>query len=118
MTALRILLVMFWLLITGYTLVTVANHGLNFFPTCFRDIGLMGWPGQFDLDFSLYLLIAALWIAWRLQFTAAGVLIAVFSPVGGMIFLSAYLLFIITTEKPNMTQLLLGKVRADALKHS
>lgn len=116
MNILRLLLIALFLVITGYTTVTVADHGINFFPAYFRDLALMGWPGQFDLDFSLYLLIAALWIAWRHLFSTGGVLLAVCSPFGGMIFLSAYLLVVMAKEKPEMAELLLGKARAAALK--
>jgi hypothetical protein len=57
--------------ITGYTAVTILNHGMGLVPVFFADMAEMAWPGQFNLDFSCFLLLSGLWVAWRHQFAAA-----------------------------------------------
>ncbi len=112
MGALRILLVVLWLVIMGYTAVTIANHGWNLFPIFFGDVAEMGWPGQFNVDFSCFLILSATWLAWRHHFSPTGLLLGLFGAIGGMLFLSSYLLVIISKDKPDMPELLMGKKRA------
>ncbi len=50
------------------------------------------WPGQFNLDFMGFLALSAIWVAWRHQFSAGGLGLAVLAFFGGMLFLSIYLL--------------------------
>jgi hypothetical protein len=112
MTALRQLLAILWLVIVGYTGFTIANHGWNLFPIFFGDIAKMGWPGQFNVDFSCFLILSATWLAWRHHFSGAGLLLGFLGFVGGMLFLSTYLLVVISKDKPDMAELFLGKQRA------
>jgi hypothetical protein len=65
MIAFRSFLVAVFLIIAGYTLVVIANHGLNLLPVFFRDMAKMQWPRQFNLDFMCMLLLAGLWVSWR-----------------------------------------------------
>ena len=39
--------------IVGYTSVTIAGHGWNLLPVFFGQMVAMGWPGQFNLDFTI-----------------------------------------------------------------
>ena len=71
----------------------------------------MAWPGQFNLDFLCFLVLSALWVAWRHQFSPAGLLLAVAAFFGGALFLSAYVLIVSTAER-DMRVLLLGEARA------
>lgn len=111
MTALRLLIAILWLVIVGYTAVTIANHGWNLFPVFFGDIAKMGWPGQFNVDFSCFLILSATWLAWRHNFSGTGLLLGLLGFVGGMLFLSTYLLVVISKDKPDIAELLLGKQR-------
>jgi len=72
MQAFRILLLIILILIISYTVVTVSRHGLNLLPVFFGDIKEMAWPGQFNFDFLGYLILSALWTAWRERFNAKG----------------------------------------------
>lgn len=110
----RLFLVTCFVVILAYTSVTISQHGLNFFPVFFADIAEMGWPGQFNLDFLTLLILAALWVAWRHHFSAQGLILAVFMPCGGMVFLSAYLLIASLRCGGDVTALLLGERRARA----
>ncbi len=112
MTAFRILLVAIIVAVGGYTAFVVADHGLNFLPYYFDDIGKMGWPGQFNMDFAAMLLLGSVWLMWRHHFSALGLLFGLVIFVGGAPFLCTYLLVVISKDKPNMTELLMGIERA------
>ncbi len=100
------------LVITGYTAVTIANHGMNLVPVFFNDMAAMAWPGQFNLDFSCFLLLSGLWVAWRNGFNALGLLLAPVAMFGGMMFLSVYLLILSFTTGGDIRKILLGEARA------
>jgi len=99
MTGFRILLVAMVGVLAPYTAVVIADHGWNLLPVFFGDIGKLAWPGQFDLDFMFMLALAALWVAWRHRFSAAGLALAVLAFFGGSPFLSVYLLVVSAARK-------------------
>jgi len=111
MNAFRALLAAVFLVIAAYTLVVVANHGLNLLPVFFGDMTKMQWPGQFNLDFMCMLLLAGLWVSWRHRFSVAGVVLGLVAVLGGALFLSAYLLVESFRTKGDMRRLLLGAGR-------
>ena len=65
MGVLRIYLSVIFVVILGYTSVTIANHGMNLISIFFGDMATMAWPGQFNLDFMFMLTLSGLWVAWR-----------------------------------------------------
>jgi len=107
----RVFLVTVFLVIAGYTLVVIANHGLNLLPVFFGDMTKMQWPGQFNLDFMCMLLLSGLWVSWRHQFSATGVVLGLVAVIGGAPFLSAYLLVEGFRAKGDSRTLLLGAAR-------
>lgn len=116
MTGLRIFLAVIGLTILVYTLPVIANHGMDLLPVFFGDIAKMDWPGQFNVDFSTFLLMTMLWVAWRNNFSLPGLLLACLVPVGGGMFTSGYILFLTFSLKGDMAAVLLGKDRAQAYK--
>jgi hypothetical protein len=112
MTLFRVFLAACFIAIVGYTSVTIANHGANLFPVFFGDMAKMAWPGQFNLDFTTFLMLAGLWVSWRHHFSATGVVLGLVAVVGGMLFLSAYLLVQSFKTGGDITALLLGEERA------
>lgn len=68
----------------------------------------MTWMGQFALDFQCYLILSALWIAWRDKFFIKLILIAVVAMILGIIVFAPYLLFLLTKEKGNLKRVLIG----------
>ncbi len=92
MPAFRLLLVVLFIGVLSYTSVVVSRHGLDFMPVFSGDIAKLGWAGQFNVDFMCLLLLSALWVAWRHQFSAAGLILALLVPIGGTPFLCVYLL--------------------------
>lgn len=107
----RLFLLAFLIVLVGYTAVTIANHGINLFPQFFGDMAAMGWPGQFNLDFMGFLILSALWVAWRHSFSAGGLALAVLAFNGGMLFLTIYLLVQTARENGNIAAVMLGDRR-------
>lgn len=108
MTTLRILLSAIFISIAVYTGFVVADHGLNLLPIFFGDIVQMAWPGQFNFDFLCFLILSASWVAWRHQFSGAGIMLGILAFFGGAFFLSGYLLFHSYRSEGSIQRLLLG----------
>jgi hypothetical protein len=94
MAVLRMFLVAFAVALAAYTAIVISNHGWNLFPVFFGDILAMNWAGQFNFDFSGFLVLSALWTAWRNDFSPLGLVLAVVAFFGGMGFLAIYLLIL------------------------
>lgn len=95
-----------------YTGVTIEAHGWGLLPIFFGDMTAMTWPGQFNFDFFTFLLLSALWTAWRNNFTLGGLALALLAIFGGMLFLSAYLIILSYRHRANINVMLLGARRA------
>lgn len=108
MTLFRGFLVIMWLVLLVYTGIVIANHGPNLIPVFFGDMMAMAWPGQFNLDFMGFLLLSALWTAWRSKFSTGGLLLAVVAAFGGIMFLAAFLLYLSFKTGGDMEAILMG----------
>ena len=98
--------------LASYTGGIIAQYGMNFLPVFFTDISDMTWRGQFNVDFTCFLALSALWVSWRHQFSAAGLALGVAAFFGGMLFLSIYLLIQTGRSGGDVKKLLLGEARA------
>ncbi|MEZ4462482.1 MAG: hypothetical protein R3E66_22710 [bacterium] len=107
MNTLRILLVAMSLAILGYTAVVVMTHGWGLLDVYLTQVQALNWPGQFNVDFSFYLMLSALWVAWRHQFSPTGLALGAVASVGGMAFFGPYVLFL-TFKHHDVRGLLLG----------
>lgn len=112
MTGFRTLLAVLWAVLIVYTVLVIAAHGMNLLPVFFGDIGRLAWPGQFNLDFLCFLVLSALWTAWRSGFSGGGLALALVAFFGGAGFLLPYLLILTFRAKGDMTEVLLGAHRA------
>lgn len=110
----RVLLVVLFTGVVGYTAVVAADHGFGLLEVFFGDIAKMGWPGQFNVDFTSFLVLSALWLAWRHHFSAVGMVLGVLGFFGGAPVLTAYLFFASLGAKGDVKELLLGKIRANS----
>lgn len=72
----------------------------------------MQWYGQFNLDFMFMLSLSGLWVAWRHQFSAIGIILGIIAVFGGALFLSAYLFIESFRVQGDMKALMLGHERA------
>ncbi len=112
MGAFRILLGVFFMCLIIYTSIVGINHGWNLFPVFFGDMAAMTWAGQFNLDFTGFLILSGLWLAWRHHFSPVGLALGVMGFFGGMSMLAPYLLIASYKANGDMKVLLLGKGRA------
>lgn len=114
MNAFRALLIVAWAILVGYTAIVIVNHGMGLFGVFLGNMVAMGWPGQFNLDFMFMLTLSALWVAWRHQFSVAGLMLGLLAFFGGSLFLATYLFILSWLTKGDVKQMLLGKARAEA----
>ncbi len=114
MVLFRAFLIAAFCVIAGYTAIVIGAHGSDFIPLFNADIMAMTWRGQFNTDFSCFLLLSAIWVAWRHHFNPVGLVLAVVAFFGGMLFLSAYLLLASFAVRSDAAALLLGPRRAAA----
>jgi hypothetical protein len=114
MNAFRILLVIMITGILGYTGIVGVNHGWDLFPIFFGNIAAMTWSGQFNFDFTCFLMLSGLWLAWRHHFSLGGLALGALGFVGGIMVLAPYLLYASFKANGDMKVLLLGKVRANS----
>ena len=108
MTAFRALLFLMLLVLSAYTAVVISNHGWDLLPVFFGDMAQMTWPGQFNLDFLFMLTLSAVWVAWRHNFSTAGLALGALALFGGALFLSVYLLILTWRVQGDPRRLLLG----------
>ncbi|WP_411338940.1 hypothetical protein V6U71_13520 [Sphingopyxis sp. J-6] len=108
MGSFRSFLIILWLALAAYTAVVISRHGLGLLPIFFGDVAKLGWPGQFNLDFLCFLVLSALWTAWRNGFSAIALLLALIAFFGGAGFLLPYLVFLTVQERGNMPRVLIG----------
>lgn len=112
MTLFRIYLLVVLTCLTVYTFIVGSNHGWNLLPIFFSDIREMKWPGQFNFDFTTFLSLSGIWVAWRHRFTLSGLILGVIAFFGGMMFLAPYLLYASVQSAGDAKVLFLGKERA------
>ncbi len=104
MNIFRLTLVIMILGILLLTFNAINTQGLNFF----KYVTLTGWQGQFNFDFSCYLLISAFWIAWRHNFSSKGIILGLIASFGGIIFFAPYIFILSLETKGNIKELLIG----------
>lgn len=113
MNRFRTLLATLLALVLGYTVPVLFREGLGpLFPTFFGAIASMGWPGQFNLDFLGFLVLSGTWLAWRHEFSPAGLALGVLGFLGGIPLLASYLLIISFRTRGDWVTLFLGPARA------
>ncbi|MCA3035524.1 MAG: hypothetical protein ING33_10040 [Rhodocyclaceae bacterium] len=112
MTLFRVVLVIMFAVMIGYTAAVGIAHGWGLFPIFFGDIVALTWPGQFNVDFTCLLILSGLWVAWRSHFTAGGIFLGLLTTVGGTLVFAPYLLFACLQAKNDLKVLLLGRMRA------
>ena len=105
---LKALLITQTIALLAYTIIAMKNDGFNFVSRAQEFALSMKWMGQFALDFQCYLMLSALWIAWRNKFTGQSILIALIAMTLGIIVFAPYLLYLIFKEKGNLKNVLVG----------
>jgi hypothetical protein len=91
-----------------YTIVAIQNDGGNFLARALEFATSLTWMGQFALDFQCYLILSALWIAWRNKFSINSIGIAIVAMILGIIVFAPYLLYLLSKESGNLKRVLIG----------
>lgn len=119
MNGFRALLAVILTCVVTYTLPVIANHGLfSLLPVFFGDMLAMGWPGQFNLDFLGFLVLSALWTAWRSEFSVNGLVLGVLALFLGAPFLTTYLLILSYRSGGDVAVMLLGERRGGRIQNA
>lgn len=106
-TALKILLVVFTLIIYAVTVIAFKELGPDegmVFVTDFNH----PWRAQFNTDFSLHILLVALWVFWREENIIARILCALGCFMGGL-FTFPYLIISLLRCGGDVRKLMLGR---------
>lgn len=102
------LLIFFFLAIGFYTFFAFQKEGIQLFSVFINQIQSLTWAGQFNLDFTCYLILSGLWIMWRNKFTVSSIFLGTIAMILGMVFFAPYLLFLLNREKGDLKKVLIG----------
>lgn len=108
MKVLRVFLVASTVLIYAVTLLATASQGINWPAIALNDLVALNWRSQFDTDFLVYLILTAVWIAWREGLTTKGYAFAFLNIFLGGMFGFPYLLWATYQANGDPTLVLLG----------
>jgi len=108
---LNIILIVQTLGLLAYTGIAIYNDGWNFFERALDFAVSLKWMWQFALDFQCYLILSALWIAWRNKFSFRAIVLAIIAMILGIIILAPYLLYLIQKENGNLVKVLIADRR-------
>lgn len=91
-----------------FSITAVLNDGFDLITPFLSPILALSWPAQFHVDFTLYLVLSGLWMAWRQGFSRGGVALGLLAAPLGMLFFAPYLIYLIAQTKGDPQKLLLG----------
>ncbi len=92
-----------------YTVIAIQHDGGNFLARAQEFVVSMKWIGQFTLDFSCYLMLSALWIAWRNKFSGQSIALAIMAMTFGILVFAPYILYLLAIEKGDLKGVLIGR---------
>ena len=78
------------------------------FGAIFGPIFAFTWQGQFNVDFTSYLILSGVWIAWRGGFTGGSIALGLLASPLGMLFFAPSLIFLVGRSGGVPRRLLLG----------
>ncbi len=105
----KVLLISQSVLVFVYTILAFKNDGTDLLSIFLSNIQSLNWNGQFNIDFSCYLVLSGLWIAWRNKFTTFSILFGVFASILGIMALAPYLLYLMMKENGNLKRVMIGE---------
>lgn len=91
-----------------YTFFAFQNEGADLFQIFIANIASMTWNGQFNLDFSCYLILSGVWIIWRNKCNSTSILVGLTAMILGIIVFAPYVLYILKKENGDLNKLLIG----------
>lgn len=106
---LTILLIFQTLALLLYSYWAFTNEGLQLVQVLLANVHALGWSGQFNLDFSCYLLLSGLWVMWRAKYSIRAVVLGLLAMVLGIVFFAPYLVYLLQQSQGNFSKVLLGE---------
>jgi hypothetical protein len=104
-----VILIIQTVLLIIYTGFAIKNEGWGLLSIFMSNISSLTWNGQFNLDFSCYLLLSGIWILWRNQYSVKAIVLAIAAMTIGIMVFAPYLIYLTYTEKGDLKFILLGK---------
>ena len=95
-----------WIVLVLVTWRAMAELGLGGGNVFVSDLS-HPWRAQFNIDFSLHLILLAVWVFWREQSKVLGLVCALLCALGGL-FTFPYLLVAVYRARGDARMLLLG----------
>ena len=108
MGRLRVVLIVMSVVIVVFSVTAILDGGLNLVTPFLQPIFAMTWQGQFNVDFTCYLVLSGIWMAWRGGFTRGSVALGIVAPPLGIFFFAPYLIYLIGQSDGDPKRLLLG----------
>jgi hypothetical protein len=90
------------------TRLAFQREGAGLFQVFIGNIRAGGWNGQFNADFTCYLVLSGLWLMWRNHFRPPAILLGLAAAILGIILFAPYLVFLLYREKGNLVKVLVG----------
>lgn len=109
LTLLKSLLIIQFISLVIYSSFAVKNEGLTLFQIFINNVTSINWNGQFNLDFTCYLILSGIWTMWRNKFSFFSIIIAINAMIIGIMFFAPYLLYLLIVEKGDINKVLIGK---------
>lgn len=82
-TGLILLLAVMTVVVGILTVLAFQREGAGLFDVFVGNMLAGGWNGQFNADFTCYLLLSGLWLMWRNHFRPGSILLASLPPSSG-----------------------------------
>ncbi|MEM7744612.1 MAG: hypothetical protein AAF409_12975 [Pseudomonadota bacterium] len=108
MQMLRLILIAKIVIIAAATVAAIADGGFDLLTPFFQPILALTWQGQFNIDFSSYLVLSGIWMMWRHGFSSGGIALGLLAPPLGMMFLAPYLIYLMSTTGGDPRKMSLG----------
>ena len=103
-----LLLVAQTIVLLVYTFFAFQNEGVRLFQIFIANIASLNWNGQFNLDFSCYLIVSGVWIMWRSKFENTSIAVGLTAMIFGIIVFAPYLLYLLKKENGELKKVLIG----------
>lgn len=108
MSVFRTLLIAMTVAIIALTIAAIADGGINLITPFLSPIFALTWQGQFNFDFSCYLILSGIWMAWRGGFSRPAIALGILAPPLGILFFAPYLIYLLGKTGGDARKLLLG----------
>jgi hypothetical protein len=103
-----ILLAAMTLALLIYTAQAQTNDPNDIFTVIAANLKGMMWSGQFNADFTCYLILSGLWIMWRKKFSPPAIFTGVVAMLLGIVFFAPYLIYLLYKESGDLKTVLVG----------